>query len=182
MQNNLVLFSGGLDSTVCLELMKKSYNVIGVGFDYNQPHKIELGYATVYSNKRDIEYCVYDLPYIPKKDDIIFCGRNAILLSMAFSIAESRNIKHVTIGVNSGDNNVFPDCRKGFIDSMATIGMCYGVTLHAPLLNCSKRDIIKISKDLNIDINETWTCYSPRFNGTPCGKCYSCIGLDNAKN
>jgi hypothetical protein len=42
--------------------------------------------------------------------------------------------------------------------------------------------VIELSKKYDIDINSTWTCYFPTSSKERCGKCYSCIGLDNAKN
>ena len=42
----LVIFSGGLDSTVCLYQAKKEFlHVEALSFDYNQRHKKEILYA-----------------------------------------------------------------------------------------------------------------------------------------
>jgi 7-cyano-7-deazaguanine synthase len=182
METNLVLLSGGIDSIVCSEMLKNKHKIVGIGFDYNQPHKIELEYAKEYCNQMSIEYSIKELLPIEKIDNIVFSGRNAILLANAFSLAYKNNIKYVTIGVNKDDSELFSDCRKSFIDAMATVAEAYSIELLAPLIDKTKKEVIELSKKYDIDINSTWTCYFPTSSKERCGKCYSCIGLDNAKN
>lgn len=182
METNLLLLSGGIDSIVCLEILMDKYKVIGIGFDYNQPHKIELKYAKAYATQKNIDYSIKTLSTIEKIDDIVFSGRNAILLSNAFSLAYKNNIKFVTIGVNKDDSELFSDCRKSFIDAMRTVAEAYSVELLTPLIDKTKKEVIELSKIYDVDINSTWTCYFPTTSKERCGKCYSCVGLNNAKN
>lgn len=182
METNLLLLSGGIDSIVCLEIFKNKHKIVGIGFDYNQPHKIELEYAKKYCNKNDIEYLIKKLSTIEKIDNIIFSGRNAILLSNAFSFAYKNNIKYVTIGVNKDDSELFSDCRQSFIDAMVVIAKAYSIELLTPLIDKTKKEVIELSKIYDVDINSTWTCYFPTTLKERCGKCYSCVGLNNAKN
>lgn len=182
METNLLLLSGGLDSSLCLELLLDTYAVIGVGFDYGQPHKVELKYAERYAKTKNIPYSIINIPYIPKIDDIVFSGRNAVLLSTAFSIAYSKHIKFVTIGVNKDDAELFSDCRKEFISGMALAAKAYNITLLTPLIDLTKKEVVEISKQYNLDYNATWTCYFPTLDNKPCSKCYACIGRSNAAN
>ena len=55
----LVIFSGGLDSTVCLYLAKKDFlHVEALSFDYNQKHKIELSKAKRIAKKLEISQTI----------------------------------------------------------------------------------------------------------------------------
>lgn len=182
MESNLLLLSGGIDSVVCLEMLKDKFTISSIGFDYNQPHKIELNYAKEYARNKNIPFEIKNILQIEKIDDIVFSGRNAILLSNSFSIAYLRGIKYVTIGVNKDDSELFSDCRKEFIDAMNIVANAYGIELLTPLIDKTKKEVIQLSKIYNININSTWTCYFPTKENIRCGKCYSCIGLNNAKN
>jgi 7-cyano-7-deazaguanine synthase in queuosine biosynthesis len=52
----LILHSGGLDSTLCLVMaMEKKHQIISLGIDYGQRHRIELEYAAAQCRKYDIE-------------------------------------------------------------------------------------------------------------------------------
>lgn len=180
MEDNLLLLSGGLDSSLCLELILGDYKVSGVGFDYGQPHKVELKYAERYAKTKNISYSIVNIPFIPKIDAIVFSGRNAILLSTAFSIAYSKHIKFVTIGINKDDAELFSDCRKEFISGMALAAKAYNVTLLTPLIELTKKEIVAMSKQYKLNYDNTWTCYFPTIDNKPCYSCYACIGRTNA--
>ncbi len=181
MENNLVLFSGGLDSYVCLSMLSDKFNLLGVGFDYGQPHKVELTCARRIAKAIGIDYEVIKLPVMPKRNDIVFCGRNAVMLSMAFSMAQSRGIKFVTTGINKDDSTDFEDCRTDFIDAIRNVGKVYGITLLTPLIEKTKKDVVELAREHLLDLESSWTCYSP-YEGKPCGKCYACTGRINAES
>ncbi|RMF92558.1 MAG: 7-cyano-7-deazaguanine synthase QueC [Candidatus Schekmanbacteria bacterium] len=116
-------------------------------------------------------------------------GRNIIFLSYAVSYAESIGANNVFIGVNSIDFSGYPDCRQEFIDAFqkavdtgtkAGVEGKKGIRIRAPLINLSKREIIEKGLSLNLDYSLTHSCYSPKENGMPCGKCDSCIIRSNA--
>ncbi|MDA0990086.1 MAG: 7-cyano-7-deazaguanine synthase, partial [Verrucomicrobia bacterium] len=46
------------------------------------------------------------------------------------------------------------------------------VTVHAPFVDMSKADVLKIGLALGVDYSHTWTCY--RGGERPCGTCPSC--------
>lgn len=176
----LVLLSGGIDSAVVLETFK-DYDRLAIGFDYGQPHKIELKSAEKLAANLGVPFEVVKLQNIKKSDDIVFCGRNAVLLSVAFSIAQSKNIKYVAIGNNMSDWDRFPDCRPEFIKAMNVVASVYDITLLAPLMRMTKRDVVTKARNMNLCLNDLWTCYNP-VDDKPCGNCYSCIGRKNAEN
>lgn len=169
---NLILLSGGMDSALCLHRYGAA---LAIGFDYGQPHVIELEYAANIAKKYKVKFERHDLTYMPKVDDVVFAGRNAVLLSYAAGIAQSRGLSAAVIGCNFSDATRFPDCRPAFIRSLnEAFKEAYGVTVHAPLLTTSKAQIVAEAKAAGLP--ETWTCYSPK-KGKQCGKCYACKSL-----
>ena len=62
----LLLFSGGLDSTLCIH----KYDIeLAVGFDYGQAHAIELEYAKKIADAYNVIFKVVKLPKIEKTDE-----------------------------------------------------------------------------------------------------------------
>lgn len=166
---NLILLSGGLDSALCLH---KYGAELCVGFDYGQPHAIELQYAGKIALRYGVLFEVHKLMTMPKVNDVVFAGRNAVFLAAAASIAQTRGIKNVIIGCNYSDHERFPDCRPPFIRALSeAYREAYGVTVSAPLLTTSKTAIVGESPAWMLD--ETWTCYSPK-DGKQCGECPAC--------
>jgi len=49
------------------------------------------------------------------------------------------------------------------------------ITIHAPLINMTKEQIIKTGLKLGVDYKKTISCYDPTADGLSCGKCLSCI-------
>ena len=109
-------------------------------------------------------------------------ARNTIFLSIASAYAEKMGIDQIFIGVNQIDYSGYPDCRPDFIDSFKTtinLGTKTGVDwkqleIHTPLINMSKKDIIKYGHDMGIDYSQTVSCYQLDNNGNACGHCDAC--------
>lgn len=174
----LLLMSGGMDSTLIVHTDPDI--ALCLGINYGQPHVAELQKAEETCRKLGVPFRVLTLPTMPKVDDVVFAGRNAVLLAVAASVAQAGGLDAVVIGCNKADYGRFPDCREGFIDGMSEALTAYGVGIEAPLRNKSKREIIDEIKALGVSADETLTCYAP-INGVACGTCYSCKGLDDAK-
>ena len=109
-------------------------------------------------------------------------ARNTIFLSVAMGWAEVLDSSDIFIGVNALDYSGYPDCRPEFIqafESMARLATRAGVqgrplTIHTPLISLSKAEIIGLGISLGLDYGLTHSCYDPRPDGTPCGRCDSC--------
>jgi 7-cyano-7-deazaguanine synthase len=109
-------------------------------------------------------------------------ARNTIFLSFALALAEVLGAGDVFIGVNAVDYSGYPDCRPEYIaafEAMANLATKAGVegrhlTIHAPLVNLSKAQIISTGLGLGVDYSETITCYDPTDQGAACGECDSC--------
>ena len=110
-------------------------------------------------------------------------ARNTIFLSFALAWAETLNAYDIFIGVNALDYSGYPDCRPEYIKSfqnMANLATKTGVeneqqlTIHTPLINLTKAEIILKGIALGIDYSLTHSCYDPSEKGQPCGHCDSC--------
>jgi 7-cyano-7-deazaguanine synthase len=110
-------------------------------------------------------------------------ARNTVFLSLALAWAESLGVCDIFIGVNALDYSGYPDCRPAFIaafEHMASVATRAGVeggriTVHAPLIQMSKAEIITRGLALGLDYGLTHSCYDPDAGGRPCGRCDSCV-------
>ena len=110
-------------------------------------------------------------------------ARNTIFLSYALAWAEVLESRDIYIGVNALDYSGYPDCRPEFISafqSMANLATKagvegHGVTIHSPLINLSKAQIIAQGLQLGVDYSQTTSCYDPASNGDACGSCDACL-------
>jgi 7-cyano-7-deazaguanine synthase len=110
-------------------------------------------------------------------------ARNTIFLSYALAWAEVRGVQDVFIGVNAIDYSGYPDCRPEFIAAfermanlatkMTTSGEKF--TIHAPLIDLTKAQIIRKGVELGVDYSLTHSCYDPDERGRACGRCDSCL-------
>lgn len=110
-------------------------------------------------------------------------ARNTIFLSFALAWAEVLGAADIFIGVNALDYSGYPDCRPDYLsafEEMARLATRAGVEegrrfrVHAPLLNLTKADIIRLGAELGVDYGLTSSCYDPGADGLPCGQCDSC--------
>ncbi|MEM6458958.1 MAG: 7-cyano-7-deazaguanine synthase QueC [Planctomycetota bacterium] len=128
---------------------------------------------------RDESAMAADIPitYVP--------ARNTIFLSYALALAEVLEARDVFIGVNAVDYSGYPDCRPEFVaayQTMANLATKAGVrdqrlTIHTPLIDLKKTEIIELGLSLGVDYGRTHSCYDPLppdFK-RPCGRCDACL-------
>ena len=110
-------------------------------------------------------------------------ARNTVFLSCALAWAEALGTGDIFIGVNALDYSGYPDCRPQYIKAfqemanLATKGGVEGtlpVTIHTPLLNMTKAQIITKGLELGVDYGQTISCYDPDEDGAACGHCDAC--------
>lgn len=110
-------------------------------------------------------------------------ARNTVFLSYALAWAEVLEADDIFIGVNALDYSGYPDCRPEFIEAyekMANLATVAGVqgrklTIHTPLIDLTKAEIIQRGLDLGVDYAKTTSCYDPAPDGNACGHCDSCL-------
>lgn len=109
-------------------------------------------------------------------------ARNTVLLSLALAWAESLGAADIFIGVNVLDASGYPDCRPEFIaafERLANVATRAGVegaaiTIHAPLIEMTKAEIIAAGVARGVDYALTHSCYDPAPGGEACGACDAC--------
>ena len=124
---------------------------------------------------RRIESAEIPSTYVP--------ARNTVFLSLALAWAEVAAAEAIVIGVNALDYSGYPDCRPEYLrafERVAALATKAGVEgrklrILAPLLAMSKADIVRRGLSLGLDYGLTHSCYDPRPDGRPCGRCDSCV-------
>lgn len=126
---------------------------------------------------RDEAAMSHDIPitYVP--------ARNTVFLSYALAWAEVLGANDIFIGVNALDYSGYPDCRPEYISAfqtMARLATKVGVegaelTIHTPLIDLTKAQIISAGLDLGVQYEFTSSCYDPSPEGRPCRHCDSCL-------
>ena len=199
----VVLVSGGLDSTTVLAMAQaRGYACHTLSFDYGQRHRAELQAAErVSAAMGDVEHKVVRLNLdtiggsaltdlaiaVPEEETegipvTYVPARNTVFLAIALGWAEVLDASDIFIGVNAVDYSGYPDCRPEFIaafETMANLATKAGVegrrlTVHAPLIDMTKGEIIKAGVDLGVDYGLTVSCYQATAEGLACGRCDSC--------
>ena len=200
----VLLSGGLDSSVVLSVCQDKGYDIYAISFDYGQRHKVELECAKFQATffnctshevfkmefyggsaltddikvpkNRDSHSMSKDIPvtYVP--------SRNIVFLSFASGYAECHDIDNIFIGVNAIDYSGYPDCRKNFIDNFEKLinkstkkgleGSKFKI--NTPLINLSKKDIIKLGHKNGVDFSMTSSCYSPKLKKN-CGVCDSCL-------
>jgi 7-cyano-7-deazaguanine synthase len=110
-------------------------------------------------------------------------ARNTIFLALALGWAETLDACDLFIGANAIDYSGYPDCRPEFLrafETMARLGTKMGtegrnITVHAPLISMTKRQIVERGRELGVDFSLTRTCYDPDDEGSACGRCDACL-------
>ena len=109
-------------------------------------------------------------------------ARNTIMLSLALAWAEVLQAQDIFIGVNALDYSGYPDCRAEYVaafQQMANLATKFAVegqkiTVHAPLIDMTKAEIIALGGKLGVDYAMTVSCYQADSLGRACGRCDSC--------
>ena len=198
----VVLLSGGLDSaTVLAEAVAAGFQVHTLAVDYGQRHRSELqaseaisqafgakSHRVVSVDLRTIGGSALtddiDVPVEPSEGIPVTYvpARNTLMLSLALGMAEVLDACDLFIGVNAVDYSGYPDCRPAFIESfqslcnLATKAGVEGArfTIHTPLIDLTKAEIIQRGLSLGVDYSMTVSCYQADEQGRACGVCDSC--------
>ncbi len=138
----VVLFSGGMDSSVVLAMAAdEGYEVHAITISYGQRHNIELDCAQKTAQAVGVKrHVVIKLDSTPFDGSALICedvkvpkgsrppgadpipptyvpARNTVFLSLALAYAESSGARDIFIGVSSVDYSGYPDCRPEFLSS-----------------------------------------------------------------
>lgn len=194
MSRYVVLYSGGLDSTVLLyHLRDAGHSLLALGVDYGQRHRCELDAGGRITRKLGVGYFHVAMPWfgptlapsvlVNKSDPIphrtenqgatVVPGRNAVLLSLAAAVAAAQGYDGVAAAMHGGDHTTYPDCRPRFLAGMQdALRSGYGLHLDAPFSERSKAQMVQCGQALGVPFAATWSCY--RGGAIHCGDCGAC--------
>lgn len=203
MKKAVVLLSGGLDSATVLAIAKsQGYECYCLSLDYHQRHVAELQAAkrvgaalgAKQHKTAQLDLSMFggsaltdstiDVPESPSEGIPVTYvpARNTIMLSLALAWAEVLEAQDIFIGVNALDYSGYPDCRGEYVKAfqamanLATKSAVEGktITVHAPLIDMTKAQIIQQGNALGLDYGLTVSCYQANHQGQACGMCDSC--------
>jgi 7-cyano-7-deazaguanine synthase len=196
------LISGGMDSATLAYVAKsRGYDILALHVNYGQRTEkkeracaksiaellhaeafieISLDYFSMFGASSLTDERITVEHFDPAREHIpntYVPFRNANLLSIATSFAESREADAIFIGVQSLDYSGYPDCRPRFIEAFQKV-IDLGtkdttkITLFAPFISKTKTDILREGLELDVPYEQTWSCYRNEVNA--CGTCGSC--------
>lgn len=202
MMKAVCLLSGGMDSSTLAYLAKsEGYDIYALHLNYGQRTEekeracakkiaellgaqdfveVDVGYFALFGASSLTDPAIAVEGFDPARVHIpntYVPFRNANLLAIATSYAESKNADAIFIGVQSLDYSGYPDCRPQFIDAFQKV-IDLGtkdtthIALNTPFITMTKTDILRLGLALGVPYNYTWSCY--RNQDKACGTCGSC--------
>ncbi len=197
---SLVVFSGGLDSTVLLYHLKaEGKDVRALSVNYGQRHGVELERAKEICGDIGVAWDLIDLSaagpllgasaltnrniavpdgHYAKETmkQTVVPNRNMILIALATARAIAVGAEEVAYAAHHGDHAIYPDCRPEFAEAMdgaIRLADWSQVTLSRPFVRLSKSDIVRLGAVLGVPFAKTWSCY--KGGDAHCGRCGTCI-------
>ena len=199
MMRVILIYSGGLDSTVLLyHLRDRGDEVRCLGIDYGQRHRRELNSAWAITTRLGIACRIADLTSITPllagsalTDDVVVPeghyrdeqmkvtvvpNRNMMMLAVGIAWAVSVKADGDAYGAHVGDHTIYPDCRPEFVEAMRrAAGLCdwHPVAIETPFLHLTKTDLVRRGRELGVPFADTWSCY--QGGDVHCGRCGTCV-------
>jgi 7-cyano-7-deazaguanine synthase len=190
MYDAVCLASGGLDSVVCLHLLRKQgIRALPVFVNYGQ-RNLKKEFASLAANLKAAKFprpVVVNVSGFGKViktgltdrrkrvlEDAFTPNRNLLFLLLAASVAFSRGISFIVLGFLSEKTAIFPDQSDRFLSAARdAIRESLGaeLTIVCPLREMAKSDVVRLSKTLGIV--RAYSCHSG--TAKPCGKCIACL-------
>ena len=107
-------------------------------------------------------------------------NRNMMMASIAASISIAEGGYYIATAVHNGDAAIYPDCRPEFwrrfektvkAGNLGFADMDWHV--ETPFIQMSKADIAQRAAELNVPLDQTWSCY--KGGNIHCGRCGTCV-------
>ena len=196
------LLSGGMDSSTLAYLAKsEGYEILALHLNYGQRTEekeracakkiagllgaqdfveVDVGYFARFGASSLTDPAIAVEGFDPARAHIpntYVPFRNANLLAIATSYAESKDADAIFIGVQSLDYSGYPDCRPQFIDAFQRVidlgtKETTHIALNTPFISMTKTEILRLGLALGVPYKYTWSCY--RNQDKACGTCGSC--------
>lgn len=199
--NIVLLFSGGIDSTVLLyELKAEGNHLACLTVDYGQRHAKEIAGARKIARMNGCQHRILDLSAIgtllkgsrsslvnptmeipeghyeaESMKATVVPNRNMILLAAAAAWAIGERFDAVAYAAHRGDHAIYPDCRKEFAEAMdraISLADWHHLKVLYPFVDLRKLEIVSLGVELEVPFAMTWSCY--RGGSIHCGRCGTC--------
>ena len=198
----IVLLSGGIDSATTLYwAVKNNFEVIALTINYKWRPKKEILATKTLTELLNIPLVEVSAPYIQDAVDLRMDGypvpsaayapqgyiplRNLVFYSIAAYYAVIYGCQFVIGGHLKDDIEKFNDTSTLFFEGLEKL---IEISKHSkdqskiefffPFSTKSKAEVIKIAQELEVPIDQTWSCYGDYE--IPCGRCAPCINRKNA--
>jgi len=184
----VALSSGGVDSSVMMQLLKKSdcrlfplfidYGQLAANAEWEACQKI-CQYLDLKPIRMDVRGFGHLIPsgLTSRKLDIekeaFLPTRNLLFLTLGAAYGYVKSAYVIAIGLLS--NPIFPDQTKEFVqEAQRSISRALGVdvTILTPLISLNKFDTLRLARKHRLPIEYTYSCHSG--SREPCGCCISC--------
>ncbi|NCF70935.1 MAG: 7-cyano-7-deazaguanine synthase QueC [Chlamydiales bacterium] len=175
----VVLFSGGMDSSICLKLAINKWgaeSVLALSFSYQQRHTQELLQAAKIAAKWKVDHEVLQLDVLKKitrsslightlkieeSDDglppnSMVLGRNGLMLRLAAIYGDGMGVEELYTGVMELEeaNSGYRDCSRRYIDlKQEILRIDLGrdnFSIQTPLVTNTKKENMYLAKELGI--------------------------------
>jgi 7-cyano-7-deazaguanine synthase len=199
-ERGVVLMSGGMDSCVTAAIARRTHDLYCLHLNYGQrTESRELKAFTDIADHYGARRLVISMEHLTKiggssltdpalpvppadltRKDIpssYVPFRNANLLSVAVSWAETIGASAIFIGAVEEDSSGYPDCRRVFFDAFEAAVRAgtrpeTRISLVTPVIGMTKKDIVTEGVRLGAPLHLTWSCYTRE--DVACGVCDSC--------
>ncbi len=196
----IIVYSGGLDSTVLLyKYASEGRADEALSVCYGQRHAKELDFAQRNCRRLGIPFKSLDLSNIgallgknsltdhgvgvpetqyscDSMKSTVVPNRNMLLISLAASRAIAVGTDAVAYAAHGGDHALYPDCREEFARALdGALSLChyFPIRLERPFVAFDKAGIVRLGAELGVDFADTWSCY--KGGDVHCGKCGTCL-------
>lgn len=183
-----MLSSGGVDSSVMMQLLKKKdsrlfplfvdYGQLAAKAEWEACQKV-CQYLNLKSDRMDVHGFGYMIPSgltdrnLDIEKEAFLPVRNLLLLTLGAAYGYAKSAPVIAIGLLS--NPIFPDQTKEFVkEAQRTISKALGidVTILTPLISLNKLDTLELARKYRLPVEYTYSCHAG--NKEPCGHCISC--------
>ena len=178
----VILLSGGIESTTLLHMSPTPSDFYPVFIDYGQraaqqenlaalAHCVKLGLKFKKLNMSQVGHDFREEQH--NKMHVPLPHRNLIALSLGLSYATQLGANRVHIALNQEDTQAYPSASMAFLKQFQAMASALGpFEISAPLIHLSKASIIQRGKLLGVDYTTTYSCLLGYRNH--CGHCPQC--------
>jgi len=200
MNKALILFSGGIDSTIVLYwALNRGWEVVALLIDYPSQPKKEREAARKILKKLKVKLIEAKIPFLRNLRDLKKIAtkskgfknspgfgyvpmRNMIFYAVAGYYAEILDVNYILAGHTEEDSKTYSDDSKEFFRliestynqslSRSYISENKNLKIILPLIGLSDSDTVMLGQELKVPFHMTWSCWNDV--NSPCKTCFAC--------